>query len=86
MIMALHGCVMNNTDALDLWNFDLIADQNNVILVFPYVTSFTEMRSDDCWGYWFSNHISEGEGGEVDDLYNLAKEVEANYNIDPKRR
>jgi poly(hydroxyalkanoate) depolymerase family esterase len=86
MIMALHGCVMNNTDALELWNLDLIADQNNIILVFPYVTGFTEMRSDDCWGYWFNKHISEGGGGEVDDLYNLAKEVEANYNIDPKRR
>jgi len=86
MIMALHGCVMNNTDALDLWNFDLIADQNNVILVLPYVTTFSEMRSDDCWGYWFNNHITEGGGGEVDDLYGLAQQVESNYNIDPTRR
>lgn len=86
MVMALHGCVMNHTDALNIWNWDLIADQNNVIVVFPYVTSFTEMRSEDCWGYWFSNHVTEGGGGEVDDLHGLAVEVEGNYEIDPERR
>ncbi len=86
MIMALHGCVMNNTDALDLWNLDLIADQNNVILVLPYVTSFTEMRSDDCWGYWFANHVQEGGNGEVDDIHDLAVQIESDYNIDPTRR
>jgi poly(hydroxyalkanoate) depolymerase family esterase len=86
MIMALHGCVMNNTDALDLWNLDLIADQNNVILVLPYVTSFTEMRSDDCWGYWFANHVQEGGNGEVDDIHDLAVQIESQYNIDPTRR
>lgn len=86
MIMALHGCVMNHTDALDLWNFDTIADQNNVIVVFPYVTSFAEMRSDDCWGYWFDNHITQGGGGEVDDIHGLAQVIEGQYNIDPSRR
>ncbi|THB73837.1 MAG: esterase, partial [Gammaproteobacteria bacterium] len=59
MVVALHGCVMDHTDALNAWNWDLIADQNNVIIVFPFVTSFTEMRSENCWGYWFENHVTE---------------------------
>ena len=86
MVVALHGCVMDHTDALNAWNWDLIADQNNVIIVFPFVTSFTEMRSENCWGYWFENHVTENGGGEVDDVHGIAVEVESNYNIDPERR
>ncbi len=86
MIMALHGCVMNNQDALNAWNLDVLADQNNVILVLPYVGRFTEMRSDDCWGYWFPKHVQEGKGGEVDDIYQIAKKIEGQYNIDVDRR
>lgn len=86
MIMALHGCVMTNIDALDAWNLDLIADQHNVILVFPFVGQFKETRSEKCWGYWFPKHVQEGGGGEVDDIYAIAQEVEANYQIDSERR
>ncbi len=86
MIMALHGCVMNNQDALNAWNLDVLADQNNVILVLPYVGRFQEMRSDDCWGYWFPKHVEEGKGGEVDDIYQIARKIEGQYNIDVDRR
>ena len=86
MIMVLHGCAMNDQDAIDYWDWDLIADQNNVIIVFPFVTRFYEMRNENCWGYWTDQHVQRGRGGEADDLYGIAKEVDANYNIDPKRR
>ncbi|MFL0811534.1 MAG: PHB depolymerase family esterase [Agarilytica sp.] len=87
MIMALHGCVMNNIDAINAWNLDLIADQHNVILVFPYRGTIESgsPRSDDCWGYWFSQHISEG-AGEPKYIYDVAREVESRYSIDPERR
>lgn len=86
MIMALHGCVMDHDDALKAWNLDLIADANNVIVVYPFVGNFGELRSENCWGYWFSNHVQEGRGGEVDYLYDLALEVESRYLIDTDRR
>ncbi|MFL0801523.1 MAG: PHB depolymerase family esterase [Agarilytica sp.] len=86
MIFAVHGCAMDHVDALNLWNFDLIADQHNAIIVYPFVTSFTEQRSENCWGYWFDTHVQEGQGREVDDLYGMALEIESNYNIDPDRR
>lgn len=85
MIMVLHGCAMDNVDALNGWNLDLIADQQGIVLVFPFITTYDGMRSENCWGYWFDHHIHEGEG-EAADLYNLAKEVETNYNIDATRR
>lgn len=86
MIFALHGCAMDHNDARSLWNLDLIADQNNVIVVFPFVTSFTEMRNTNCWGYWFDNHVQQGGGGEVDDIQGIARTIETRYNIDPERR
>ncbi len=86
MIFALHGCRMDHDDARNLWNLDLIADQHNVIVVFPFVTSFSELRNTNCWGYWFSKHVQEGGGGEADDLHGMALEVESMYNIDPGRR
>ncbi len=86
MIFALHGCQMDHDDAIRLWNLDLIADQHNVIVVFPFVTGFSELRNTNCWGYWFSQHVSEGGGGEVDDLYGMAQEVEGRYSIDPGKR
>ncbi len=85
MIMALHGCAMDHNDAITTWNFDLIADQQNVIIVYPFITSYSGMRNENCWGYWFSNEIHEG-AGEAADLYNIAKEVESQYSIDPDRR
>lgn len=86
MIMALHGCVMDNHDALNAWNLDKIADQHNVILVFPFVGTFTGMRDENCWGYWLSPMIQEGQNGEVDYIYNVAREVESMYEIDTGRR
>jgi poly(hydroxyalkanoate) depolymerase family esterase len=85
MVFALHGCAMTNDDALDNWNWDLVADRNDVIVVFPFVTRFTEPRSRNCWGYWFDAHIHEGRG-EVEDLHRMARQVEKNYRIDPERR
>lgn len=85
MIMALHGCAMDHEDAIRDWDLDILADQQNVIIVFPFITTYSGMRNENCWGYWFDNEIHEG-GGEAEDLYNLAKEVETKYSIDPKRR
>ncbi len=85
MIMALHGCAMDNQGVADAYNFDRIADENNVIIVFPFITTYDGQRSENCWGYWFDNEIHEG-AGEVEDLRSLAMEVESNYSIDANRR
>jgi poly(hydroxyalkanoate) depolymerase family esterase len=85
MVFALHGCHMDHQDAMDNWNWDLVADAHNVIVVFPFVTQYDEFRNRNCWGYWLPAHIHEG-AGEVEDLHRMAIEVESNYTIDPRRR
>lgn len=85
MVFALHGCNMDHDDAIDNWNWDLIADDHGVIVVFPFVTGYVESRNRNCWGYWFPAHIHEG-AGEVEDLHRMAQAVESHYRIDPERR
>ncbi len=85
MIMVLHGCAMDHNDSINSWNFDLIADENNVIIVYPFITSYTGMRNENCWGYWFDSEIHEG-AGEVADLTSIGKEVESNFNINSSKR
>ncbi len=85
MVMVLHGCDMDHNDTVDDWNFDLLADENNFIVVYPYITSYSGMRSSNCWGFWFDSEIHEG-GGEVEDLHQIGVEVESQYNVDSNRR
>ena len=85
MVMALHGCRQTHDDVLSDWGLTAAADRNGFILVVPFVTSYTEQRIQNCWGFWFEGHRHEGRG-EVEDLLGIAKEVEAVHAVDPKRR
>jgi poly(hydroxyalkanoate) depolymerase family esterase len=85
MVMALHGCSMDHEDALANWNWDLAADRHRFIVVFPFITRYDHLRAQNCWGYWFDEHIHEG-AGEVADLHRMAEGVEERYAIDPERR
>lgn len=63
----------------------MLAEQGNVIVVYPFITSYDGFRSQNCCGFWFDQHIHRG-AGEAEDLYQIAREVESRYNIDPNRR
>ena len=51
----------------------------------PFITSYDGLRNENCWGFWFEQHIHQG-GGEVADLHRIAQQVEANFVIDANRR
>jgi len=85
MVMALHGCKQTNDDVLSDWGLKAAADQYGFILVAPYITSYDGLRNQNCWGFWFDHHRHQG-AGEVEDLYQIALEVESNYAVDPQRR
>lgn len=85
MVMALHGCKQTNDDVLNDWGLKAAADQYGFILVAPYITSYDGLRNQNCWGFWFEQHRHQG-AGEVQDLQQIALEVEGNYAIDPQRR
>jgi poly(hydroxyalkanoate) depolymerase family esterase len=85
MLMVLHGCLQTEQNAIDETNFKQLAERDDFIVVYPFITSYQGSRSKNCWGFWFPEEIHEG-AGEVEDLYQIALEVEARHAIDPERR
>ena len=85
MVMVLHGCQQTEQDMIAQTGFATLAERDGFIVVYPFITSYDGMRSPNCWGFWFGNHIHEG-AGEVEDLYQIAREVEARFAIDSQRR
>jgi len=87
MVMVLHGCNQNETNMINETRFKDLAERDNFIVVYPFITSYDQfpLRAQNCWGFFIDQQIHKG-AGEVEDLYRLALEVEAAFNIDPNRR
>ena len=85
LVMVLHGCQQTEEDVLADWAMKAAADQYGFLLVTPFITTYDGMRNENCWGFWFEQHRHEG-AGEVEDLHQIALEVESNFSIDPDRR
>ena len=85
MVIVLHGCSQTNENMINETAFTDLAERDGFIVVFPFITSYDGLRNQNCWGFWFDQHIHEG-GGEPEDLYQIALAVEQNFRIDPQRR
>jgi poly(hydroxyalkanoate) depolymerase family esterase len=87
MVMVLHGCRQTERNMIDETGFKELADRENFIVVYPFITSWDpkENRNPNCWGFWFNQHFHEG-AGETEDLHQIALEVESQFKIDPERR
>jgi len=87
MVMVLHGCNQTEANMINETRFKELAERDNFIVVYPFITSFDflPLRAPNCWGFFIDEHIHEG-AGEVEDLYQLALEAEAAFKIDPNRR
>ena len=60
MVMALHGCQQTNDDVLADWGLVAAAERHGFVLVAPFVTSYTEPRTENCWGFWIDAHPKMG--------------------------
>ena len=85
MIMVLHGCLQDHTAIQQVAGFDAIADREGVIVVYPFVTAHSRMRTQYCWGWWLNQHRHRGRG-EVLDLQRIAEQVCETYSVDTDRR
>ncbi len=84
LVMVLHGCWQCHDDIRAISNFDTIADRAGFIAVYPFVTSYRDLRMQNCWGWWSANEIRPG-GGEVEDLWQIVEEVKEEFEVDPRR-
>jgi len=88
MVMVLHGCKQTERNMIDETGFKDLADREQFVVVYPFITDWDrvrENRTENCWGFWFPQHIHQGKG-EVEDLHQIALEVESQFSIDPERR
>lgn len=84
LVMVLHGCNQLHTDIRDITGFDDLADREGFAVVYPFVTSYPDVRLENCWGWWQANEIRPG-CGEVQDLWEIVEEIRGEYLIDPRR-
>jgi poly(hydroxyalkanoate) depolymerase family esterase len=85
VVMVLHGCRQTEADMINDTKFNDLAERENFIVVYPFITSFDGIRIPNCWGFFLDQHIHQG-AGEVEDLHQIALETEAAFAIDPNRR
>jgi poly(hydroxyalkanoate) depolymerase family esterase len=85
MVMVLHGCRQTESNMIEETRFDELAEREGFIVVYPFVTSYDGPRETNCWGFFLDHHIHES-AGEVEDLYQIALEVEGSFAIDTARR
>lgn len=84
LLMVLHGCHQTHEDIQVISDFDRLADRHGFIVVYPFVTRYSDMRNRNCWGWWRPEHIRPG-GGEVADLALIVAEVQAQFSVNSKQ-
>lgn len=85
LVTVLHGCNQTHRNMERETDFMALADDFGFAVAFPFVTSFTEQRISNCWGFWFDQHTTEGSG-EVSDIRRIIAAVETEFGTDPAQR
>ena len=67
MVMVLHGCQQTELNMINETRFKDIAERENFIIVYPFITTYDGLRDVNCWGFFLDQHIHKG-AGEVEDL------------------
>src|SRR5260370_38230606 len=83
--MVLDGCRQAEVNMINETRLKDLAERDNFIVVYPYITCYDGLRDTNCWGFFLDQHIPKG-AGEVEDLPQIALEGEAEFKIDPQRR
>lgn len=84
VVMVLHGCRQTHADIQRISAMDEVADREGFLVVYPFVTSYSGLRNRNCWGWWLPDEIHAG-AGEVEDLWQILREVKATYRVDERR-
>ena len=84
LVMVLHGCRQTHHDIRADTGFEQIADRERLIVVYPFVTRYLDVRNQNCWGWWLRDHIRSGSG-EVEDLRSIIEQVQQDFTVDNAR-
>ncbi|MGQ7846450.1 extracellular catalytic domain type 1 short-chain-length polyhydroxyalkanoate depolymerase [Granulosicoccus sp. 3-233] len=84
LLVVLHGCHQTHEDIQRISGFDTLADKQQFLVLYPYVTSYSGYRARECWGWWIKAHRTRGRG-EVQDIWRIVEQVQRDYAIDASR-
>lgn len=84
LVMVLHGCLQTHLEIQSISGFDALAEQQGFMVVYPFVTGYSDIRIRNCWGWWLSRHIRPGSG-EVEDLWQIVEQVASDFVVDHDR-
>lgn len=82
--MVLHGCFQTHLEIERISKMSELAEENDFLVVYPFVTGYDGMRGRFCWGWWLAAQTRRG-AGEVEDLSQIIEAVKADFNVDPAR-
>ncbi len=85
LLVVLHGCHQAHEDIQRIAGFDALADKEQFLVLYPYVTSYLGYRARECWGWWIKSNRTRGRG-EVEDIWRIVEQVQQDYSVDPARR
>ncbi len=84
LVVVLHGCNQTHRDIMQATRFNALAEAENFIVVYPFITRYDGIRNPNCWGFWIDAEIHQGQG-EVADIAGIIQAVQGQYPINPLR-
>ena len=57
LVMILHGCRQTEVNMINETRFKDLAERDNFIAVYPFITSYDGMRETNCWGFFLDQNI-----------------------------
>jgi poly(hydroxyalkanoate) depolymerase family esterase len=82
LVVMLHGCRQNPDDFAAGTRMNLIAEQNQCVVVYPAQSNLANKMN--CWN-WFKPANQQRDGEEPSLIAGITQEVIAAYGLDPRR-
>ena len=82
LVMMLHGCLQTPDDLASISGMNLVAEQNNFLVVYP--EQIKEANPLRCWN-WFDPKHQARAAGEPSLLAAVVEQVRLTQNVDTKR-
>src|SRR5258707_11335860 len=62
LVMVLHGCRQTEVNMINETRFKDLAERDNFIVVYPFITSYDGLRDTNCWGFFLIKIIHKVPG------------------------